>query len=79
MEFSSRCHSTTGGITSSTLLPFGLWAPGEDNCNSQAMKEGSESILLSEACLYHGQYPVIPPARDRKVKAPFDYSMLMTV
>ena len=28
MEFSGRCHSTTGGITSSTLLPFGLWAPG---------------------------------------------------
>ena len=28
MEFSCRCHSTTGGITSSTLLPFGLWAPG---------------------------------------------------
>ena len=27
MEFSCRCHSTTGGITSSTLLPFGLWAP----------------------------------------------------
>ena len=30
MEFSCRCHSTTGGITSSTLLPFGLWAPGID-------------------------------------------------
>ena len=28
MEFSCRCHSTTGGITSSTLLPLGLWAPG---------------------------------------------------
>ena len=28
MEFSCRCHLTTGGITSSTLLPFGLWAPG---------------------------------------------------
>ena len=31
MEFSCRCHSTTGGITSSTLLPFGLWAPGSTN------------------------------------------------
>ena len=28
MEFSCRCHSTTGGIASLTLLPFGLWAPG---------------------------------------------------
>ena len=27
MEISCRCHSTTGGITSLTLLPFGLWAP----------------------------------------------------
>ena len=27
MEISCRCHSTTGGITSSALLPFGLWAP----------------------------------------------------
>ena len=27
MEFSCRCHSTTGRITSSMLLPFGLWAP----------------------------------------------------
>ena len=27
MEFSCRCHSTTGGITSSTLLPWvmGSW------------------------------------------------------
>ena len=29
MEFSCRCHLTTGGITSSTLLPFGLWAPDD--------------------------------------------------
>ena len=27
MEFSCRCHSTTGGITSLMCLPFGLWAP----------------------------------------------------
>ena len=27
MVFSCRCHSTTGGITSLTLLPFELWAP----------------------------------------------------
>ena len=27
MEFSCRCHSITGGITSLTPLPFGLWAP----------------------------------------------------
>ena len=29
MEFSCRCHLTTGGITSLKLLPFGLWAPGK--------------------------------------------------
>ena len=27
MEILCRCHLTTGGITSLTLLPFGLWAP----------------------------------------------------
>ena len=28
MEFSCRCYSTTGGITSLMLLHFGLLAPG---------------------------------------------------
>ena len=29
MEFFCRCHLTTDGITSLTLLPFGLWAPAD--------------------------------------------------
>ena len=36
MEFSCRCYSTTGGITSLTLLPFGLWTP--DNRQEHFLK-----------------------------------------
>ena len=43
MEFSCRCHSTTGGITSSTLLPFGLWAPGSIQVHVRARNRYSVS------------------------------------
>ena len=45
MEFSCRCHLTTGGITSLTLLPIGLWAPGCPEAISIPVSSNHENII----------------------------------
>ena len=48
MEFSGGYHSTTGGITSSTLLPFGLWAPAFTEYTNLNFQSNVKDALIPE-------------------------------